>query len=59
MKDYTENLRNDIEALLKLSSRARDTGVWDPHGLDFCEVTVEQVCGTLETPTTPGLVNQR
>ncbi len=25
--------------------QARDTGVWDPHGLNFCVVTFEQVFG--------------
>ena len=43
LKEYTENLRSDIDSLLKLSCRARDTGVWDPHDLNFCEVTFEQV----------------
>ena len=45
MKEYVDNLRNDIDSLLKLSSRARDTGLWDPHDLSFCEVTFEQVFG--------------
>ena len=43
LKEYTENLRVDIDSLLRLSCRARDTGVWDPHDLSFCEVTFEQV----------------
>ena len=45
LKEYIENLRSDIDNLLKLSSRARDSGVWDPHDLSFCEVTFEQVFG--------------
>jgi len=45
LREYTDNLRNDIDSLLKLASRARDTGVWDPHDLNFCEVTFEQVFG--------------
>jgi len=53
LKDYTENLRSDIDSLLKLSSRARDSGIWDPHDLNFCEVTFEQVFGSMERPTTP------
>lgn len=53
LKDYTENLRSDIDSLLKLSSRARDSGIWDPHDLNFCEVTFEQVFGSMERPITP------
>ena len=53
LKDYTENLRSDIDSLLKLSSRARDSGIWDPHDLNFCEVTFEQVFGSMERPVTP------
>jgi len=53
LKDYTENLRSDIDSLLKLSSRARDSGIWDPHDLNFCEVTFEQVFGSMERPLTP------
>ena len=45
LKEYIENLRSDIDNLLKLSARARDSGVWDPHDLNFCEVTFEQVKG--------------
>jgi len=41
-------LRSDIDSLLRLSSRARDTGVWDPHDLSFCEVTFEQIFGGVE-----------
>ena len=48
LKEYIENLRSDIDNLLKLSSRARDSGVWDPHDLSFCEVTFEQVFGSDE-----------
>ena len=33
LKEYIENLRSDIDNLLKLSARARDSGVWDPHDL--------------------------
>ena len=36
-------LPSDIDSLLRLSNRARDTGIWDPHDLSFCEVTFEQV----------------
>jgi hypothetical protein len=43
LQEYTENLRSDIDSLLLLSFRARDTGLWDPHDLNFCEVTFEQV----------------
>ena len=45
LKEYVENLRSDIDSLLKLSARARDSGVWDPHDLSWCEVTFEQVFG--------------
>ena len=48
LKDYIDNLRSDIDNLLKLSARARDSGVWDPHDLNFCEVTFEQVFGSEE-----------
>ena len=53
LKDYTENLIRDIESLLKLSSRARDSGIWDPSDLKFCEVTFEQVLGLEERSNTP------
>ena len=33
LKEYIDNLRSDIDNLLKLSARARDSGVWDPHDL--------------------------
>ena len=60
LREYTENLRSDIESLLKLSCRARDTGVWDPHDLSFCEVTFEQVCPGARrvTHSIPGVWHQ-
>ena len=48
LKEYIENLRSDIDSLLKLTARARDHGVWDPHDLSFCEVTFDQVFGCEE-----------
>ena len=59
LKDYIENLRSDIDSLLKLSARARDSGVWDPHDLQFCEVTFEQVFGGSEAAPVPSPVVRR
>ena len=56
LKEYIENLRSDIDSLLRLSARARDSGVWDPHDLQFCEVTFEQVFGGSEAAPVPSPV---
>ena len=59
LKEYIENLRSDIDSLLRLSARARDSGVWDPHDLQFCEVTFEQVFGGSEAAPVPSPVVRR
>lgn len=40
------NLENDVLNLLELIHRVRETGSWNTNGLQFTEVTTEDIFGT-------------
>lgn len=47
-QEHANNLSHDISSLVKLITHARNTGQWDVGNIDFCEVTFEQVFGSVE-----------
>jgi len=45
---HANNLMHDVTSLIKLVTHARNTGQWNVGNIEFCEVTFEQVFGSVD-----------